>query len=303
MNAAPPPPWLSLDFMSESIIEKSLNLATNESDAGTTVLFLHGVLRNWRTFHPLLQELRSELRLAALDFRGHGRSDPAPGAYFVRDYVEDATKALGHVSAQRNIIYGHSLGAMVAMATAAENPGRVNGIILEDPPFSTMGGRLLQLPLHRFFAGLPDVLARSISVDSLFHNFSEMIVGEDENNAPIRVKDQRDQTARRFSAESLGHMDPEVLTPIVEGRWLEDYDHISLARKVRCPIVMFQSDERAGGMLTNEDARSLKRIWKGRCELIRLEGVGHTIHWAQPGALLEQIRKLIQPDESGLDLR
>ncbi len=289
--------------MTESIIEKSLNLATNENDSGTTILFLHGVLRNWRTFYTLLNELNAEARLAALDFRGHGKSDPAPGAYLVRDYVEDAGKALEHISDRRNLVYGHSLGAMAAMATAAEHPGLVDAVILEDPPFSTMGEHLTQLPLHRFFAGLPDCLARSISPDSLFHNFSEMVVGEDEQGSPIRVKDQRDEIARRFSAESLGRMDPDVLTPIVEGRWLEDFDYLSLARRVRCPIVLFQSDEAIGGMLTHDDARALKRIWKGRCELIRLEGVGHTIHWAQPGALLEQIRKLIQPDESGLDLR
>jgi len=303
MSPADTPPWHSLDFMSESLVEKSLNLATNENDSGTTILFLHGVLRNWRTFYPLFSTLNPEARLAALDFRGHGRSDPAPDAYLVRDYVEDATKALEHISDRRNIVFGHSLGAMVAMATAAEHPGLVDAVILEDPPFSTMGEHLPQLPLHRFFAGLPDCLARSISPDSLFHNFSEMVVGENEQGSPIRVKDQRDETARRFAAESLGRMDPDVLTPIVEGRWLEDFDFLSIARKVRCPIVMFQSDEKAGGMLTHDDARALKRIWKGRCELIRLDGVGHTVHWAQPETLLEAIRRLIQPDESGLGLR
>ena len=50
MSPADTPPWHSLDFMSESLVEKSLNLATNENDSGTTILFLHGVLRNWRTF-------------------------------------------------------------------------------------------------------------------------------------------------------------------------------------------------------------------------------------------------------------
>jgi esterase len=302
MNLAPLP-WHSLRFRSESLVEKSLNLALNETDSDTTVLFLHGVLRNWRTFHPLLSTLNPEARLAALDFRGHGASDPAPGAYFVRDYVEDATKALEHIANRRNIVYGHSLGAMVAMATAAEHPGLVDAIVLEDPPFSTMGESLTQLPLHRFFAGLPDCLARSISPDSLFHNFSEMVVGEDDQGSPIRVKDQRDETARRFSAESLGRMDPDVLPPIVEGVWLDGFDFLSLARKVRCPIVMFQSDENAGGMLSHDDARALKRIWKGRCELIRLDGVGHNIHWARPATLLEEIRNLLQPADSGLGLR
>lgn len=286
-------PWQSLDFMSESLIAKSLNLAVNENDAGMTILFLHGVLRNWRTFHPLLTALNPEARVAALDFRGHGKSDPAPDAYLVCDYVEDASKALEFVSDRRNIIHGHSLGAMVALATAAEAPGLVDGLVLEDPPFSTMGERLEELPLHRYFAGVRDCLARSISPDSLYHNFSEMVVEEDGQGSPIRIKDQRDEASRRFSAESLGRMDPEVLNPIVEARWLEGFDWVSLARKVRCPIVMFQSDPQQGGMLDDDDARTLKRIWKGRCELIKLTDVGHIVHWPNPDALLEKIRELM----------
>ena len=288
-----PYPWHSLDFMSESLIAKSLNLAVNNNDSGTAVLLLHGVLRNWRTFHPLLNALNPEARVAALDFRGHGKSDPAPDAYLVRDYVEDAAKALEFVSNRRNIVYGHSLGAMVALATAAEEPGLVDALVLEDPPFSTMGERLPELPLHRYFAGVRDCLARSISVDSLFHNFSEMIVGEDGQGIPIRLKDQRDETSRRFSAESLGRVDPDVLNPIVEACWLEGFDWVSLACKVRCPIVMFQSDPELGGMLTNDDARTLKRIWKGRCELVKLEGVSHIVHWPKPETLLEKIRELM----------
>ena len=287
------PPWHSLDFMSESILAKSLNLATNESDAGSTVLFLHGVLRNWRTFHPLLESLQAETRLAALDFRGHGASEPAPEAYLVRDYVEDAHKALEQVTDRRNIVYGHSLGAMVALAVAAEAPDRVDGLILEDPPFSTMGGRLPDLPLHRFFLGVQECLHDSISPSSLFRGFSEMIVGEDDEGNPVRVQDQRGEAARRFSAESLGRIDPDVLQPIIEGRWLEGYDLESLARRVRCPVVVFQADESVGGMLTDPDAAALRKTWQSQCEWIKLQGVGHTIHWAQPDAILEKIQTLL----------
>lgn len=291
------PAWHSLDFMSESIIAKSLNLATNENDSGTTVLFLHGVLRNWRTFHPLLTELNGEARLAGLDFRGHGGSDPAPDAYLVHHYVEDALKALEQVSDRRNIVCGHSLGAMVALAVAAEAPGMVDGLILEDPPFSTMGERLPDLPLHRFFSGLQEVLFNSISLESLFRNFSEMIVDEDEQGQPIRVRDQRDETARRFSAESMGRIDPDVLGPIVEGRWLEGYDFKALARKVRCPVVVFQADESAGGMLTDDDGAALRKIWRSQCEWIKLDDVGHTIHWVRPDAILEKIQSLLRQDD------
>ena len=125
-----------------------------------------------------------------------------------------------------------------------------------------------------------------------------MTVGEDDQGNPIRVRDQRDETARRFSAESMGRIDPDVLRPIVEGRWLEGYDFKTLARKVRCPMVVFQADGSAGGMLTDTDGKTLRKIWRSQCEWIKLDSVGHTIHWARPDAILEKIRGFLKQDES-----
>src|SRR5205823_9461468 len=92
---------------------RRLNLAGNHHTDQTTILFLHGVTRNWRTFHNLLTGLHGEFGLSALDFRGHGNSDRAPGAYSVVDYVDDALAVLRKAEAPV-VIYGHSLGAMVA---------------------------------------------------------------------------------------------------------------------------------------------------------------------------------------------
>ena len=209
-------PWQGLEFMAEahhSAGARRLNRAQSASASGTTVLFLHGVLRNWRTFFQLIDGLRDRFCLAGLDFRGHGRSDRTPGAYRVTDYVEDALAILPQLDARRLVLHGHSLGAMVALAAAAEAPDRVHAIVLEDPPLSTMGERLTATPLGRFFAGVRACVSEPSSPDALFECFSNIIVAERPDGTPLRVRDQRDELARRFSAESLASIDPTLIDP------------------------------------------------------------------------------------------
>ena len=295
MKAASPAaalPWHGLGFMAETRHAAGalrLNLALSAPAADTTVLFLHGVLRNWRTFFPLFEGLRARFHLAALDFRGHGLSDRRPGAYRVAHYVEDALAILPPLGARRLILHGHSLGAMVALAAAAEAPDRVQAIVLEDPPFSTMGGRLPATPLGGYFAGVRACLASP--PDAWFDGFSDIIVGERADGTPLRVRDQRDELSRRFSAESLAMIDPAVLGPIVAGQWLDGFDFAALAGRVRCPVWLLQADAAHGGMLNDDDAELLASLLPAAAvERIRFPGAGHSLHWAQPARLVKILR-------------
>ena len=89
-----------------------------------------------------------------MDFRGHGESARSEGRYRVVDYVEDAARFLEEEIGRPAAVYGHSLGAMVAAATAARAPGMVMAVVLEDPPFHTMGRRIRETALHGFFSAL-----------------------------------------------------------------------------------------------------------------------------------------------------
>ena len=100
---------------------RHINFSQNSTDSQNGVLFLHGVTRNWRSFYPLLGELNSECKLTAIDFRGHGHSGRTSGSYLVTDYIEDALAVLECSSTPKQYIYGHSLGAMVALAAATRS--------------------------------------------------------------------------------------------------------------------------------------------------------------------------------------
>jgi pimeloyl-ACP methyl ester carboxylesterase len=71
--------------------------------------------------------------VAALDFRGHGGSDPSPiGAYPFMDWVADALAALEALGWRSPLVVGHSLGGYVAALLAARHPMRVGALVIAD---------------------------------------------------------------------------------------------------------------------------------------------------------------------------
>lgn len=301
-------PWHDLGFMEEKkLLTEGAKLCfaqSNESNSNSlpTVVFLHGVLRNWRSFYPLLKALRGQANLVSIDFRGHGGSDPNPNAYSVANYVEDAVRLLESLP-NPVILYGHSLGAMVALATAAQIPKRIEAAILEDPPFSTMGGRLLNTPLLTYFQGVEAVVQNEAiyaasqresnhseaRIQRLHDAFSDIAVATRPDGSIVRVRDQRDVLSRKFSAEGLARLDPHVLAPITAGQWLNGYDLDSFLQSIQSKVVLLRADSACGGMLTSDEADHIIQRLGGLCEPIYFPGVGHSLHWAKPRELTELV--------------
>ena len=300
--------WHNLNFMTETVRDYSgqrINVAHSNVDNDTrvpTVVFLHGVLRRWQSFYTLLPDLEHHFNLTAVDFRGHGRSDPASSYYQVIDYVADAVSVLNDIDGPV-ILYGHSLGAMVALAACSRTSADVRHTILEDPPFSTMGHRLPDLPLMCYFQEVENCVSAEQSqhdtndddlerVSHLFDSFSDMVVGENSDGSPIRVRDQRDEAARWFAAESFAQLDASVLQPITTGQWLHDYDLPSIASATNTPLTVLQADSSSGGMLTGDELQTLQKNCPATVNHVFCEKTGHGIHWEQPEQVVSIIRQL-----------
>ena len=230
------------------------------------LLLLHGVTRCGADFSPIAGALRPRWRIVAPDQRGHGVAVRA-ASYLVTDYVADAVK----LAREPVVIHGHSLGAMVAAAVAAELPGLVRGVVLEDPPFHTMGARIHGTPWQEQFIGMRDVARAGGSVEQMTDALAAVRVGTH------TLGEVRDRSALRWSAECLERIDPEVLTPIIAGRWLDGYDLTAIAARIRCPVLLLQGDPAAGGTLSDDDACLFPAA-----RIERFPGTGHQIHWLEP---------------------
>ena len=110
-------------------------LSWGRSDAPTW-LALHGWLDNAASFSrlaPLLVEAL-DIRIVALDFRGHGHSSHAPVGtdYALWDYCHDVLDAMETLGLNQASLLAHSMGAAVACLLAAVQPERVVRLTLID---------------------------------------------------------------------------------------------------------------------------------------------------------------------------
>ena len=116
-----------------------------QRSGGWPALCLPGLTRNSRDFAALAAHLRAGREVMTPDLRGRGRSawDPQPSHYQLPTYVQDAWSLLDARGVGRVLVIGTSLGALMAMAMAAMNPGRIAGAVLNDagPEFDPAGIR------------------------------------------------------------------------------------------------------------------------------------------------------------------
>ena len=287
------PLWDQLPWMHSRTLattRSTLHVVESQPNRSPDVLLMHGVLRNWRSFYPLLPLLhQTQLAVASFDFRGHGESTNRPNQYRVIEYVDDAQSVLETLD-KPVVLVGHSLGAMVAMAAAARMPDRVRSLIMEDPPFETMGSKFVGTAFHRYFLGVHECVKQSQSnAAHLFEDFSNIVVGTKQDGSLLRVRDQRDENSRRFSVDCLKKTDPSVLESIVSGQWLSGFDWRGMISQLQCDVHLLQSDSLCGGMLSDDDVSILIRGLGRRCHFNKFEGVGHTIHWQAAPTILQLI--------------
>jgi pimeloyl-ACP methyl ester carboxylesterase len=254
--------------------------------AGPTLLLLHGVTRCWRDWEPILPALTREWRIIGLDHRGHGGSGRAE-SYLVTDYVADAVRFVREEMAAPLVILGHSLGAMVAAGVAAEVPEFVRGVVLEDPPFHTMGNRIAATAWEAQFVGMREAARRGGTIGELADALAEIRLP-----APggifKRLGDLRDRASLCWSAECITHLDPVVFTPVIEGRWLEGYDVAAELSRIRCSVLLLQADPNAGGVMTDADAEGVVQGLSS-CRRVRFPGMGHQLHRDCPEAVLRAL--------------
>jgi pimeloyl-ACP methyl ester carboxylesterase len=107
---------------------------------GAPVVALHGLTASYVNFIGIAERLEGRRALFALDLRGRGDSDKPDGPFGLDQHARDVAAAMRALDLGPSVIVGHSMGAFIATALAAQNPELVAGLILID------GGYLLDMP-------------------------------------------------------------------------------------------------------------------------------------------------------------
>jgi len=104
----------------------------NWPGAEPALLCIPGLTANAYAFGGLGFTLSPRHRVTAFDLRGRGRSRGGSGKHGVRQHARDALGVMDRLGLEKPVLVGHSLGALAALALAAEHPERVAALVLID---------------------------------------------------------------------------------------------------------------------------------------------------------------------------
>ena len=97
---------------------------------GEPLLLLHAAVSSSNEFSRVIPFLSKYYLVIAMDYLGHGESDPAPYQYQMIDHARTAVSFLDSLGVKKTNVLGKNAGANVAAELAINWPQRVNKLVL-----------------------------------------------------------------------------------------------------------------------------------------------------------------------------
>jgi len=220
-----------------------INLAMWEGSL-KPILCVHGITANCRCWDVLADVLAPGYRVMAMDLRGRGRSDRPAKGYSLENHLRDMNGLMDDLGIDRAVVMGHSLGAFIGLAFAAQYPGRLDGLILVDG-----GGDLSQEQFDQVFAGIKPALDRLQHVFPSVEAYLETM-----RQAPyIQPWSPAIETYFRYEIEPT---DGGVRTNIHPSHIAEEAENIRQVKcgafysQVQCPVLILRAPL---GLLSEND--------------------------------------------------
>ncbi len=260
-----------------------LHVSVEGSPDAPPVVLLHGIIGYAGTWDWIVPELATRYRVIRLDFRAHGESDRAPGAYRMDDYLSDAVAVCTQVAGGPAAIIGHSLGGATAAALAQTRPELVRGVLLEDAPLFDMQ----QMPgseseADALLAGfalmrqtIPQLQRAGMSVEGLVGMLGMMPGPSGTTLGSVLLDD-----GMRTMAAGMLACDVAVLDPILDHSIGTAFDP---RRSIAVPLTAVAADPAMPDAVTRPEDLDQLRAVNPHADTYTITGAGHLIHDSRNG--------------------
>ena len=248
---------------------------------GPTLVLLHPSSGYGRMWDMTAGFLGGQLRVFALDQRGHGDTDRPDGAYSAEEYAEDLHLFLETKRLDKAIVAGHSLGGRVAQVFAATYPEQAAAILL-------VGG-----PHYANFFQERD------RVDGVLQGVHQMLVSQEEFPNSEAALSYLQDFRPNDSDEIRNHRIQHNMKPLPDGGLAFKYDKVRVAQglthiannlrnypgKVTCPVAIVRGSRSTH--LTSGEAERIASFWKD-ARIFEVDG-DYALELENPQGLAEVI--------------
>ena len=227
-------------------------------DNGPPILLIHGITGNWRGFLPIMPSLTMRWHVFAMDLRGHGKSEHKTSHYTLKDYVRDINSFIENVINQPIILFGHSLGGMIATMHAANNPNITAVVIGDSPPNYDHSLSDDISERMSYWRQAKRIANTGTTVSEIMQTLKDEVVMW--GNVPIE-----DPILLRHMAINWSRMDPDILTKMIESKeanmeMFGGYDTGLLFPKLKCPVLLLRGNPKLGGSIMDNKVKKAKEL-------------------------------------------
>ena len=268
-----------------------IQLAAWEGE-GQPILCVHGLTANCRCWDVMASSLTPENKIIAIDLRGRGLSNKPSAGYSLQHHIKDILCVLDDLKQERIVLMGHSLGAYISMAFAANYPERTEKIILMDG-----GAQLTQDQCDKVTLAIKPSLDR---LGQVFPSFEAYVANM--KLAPfLQPWSQALEDYFQYESEAVEGGVRSRINPahiLEEAQNIRQEEPAQYYSKVTCPVLILRATD---GIFSNDDLvvpeSAVDRMVSEIPEALRVDikGTNHFSILFQPNETLDKaIREFLE---------
>lgn len=251
---------------------------------GPPVVFAHGAGDDGLCWTRVVKELEAEYDVVMVDARGHGLSDSGDGDYSSESRAADLAEAITVLDLDRPIIGGHSMGADTALRLAAERPGLVSGLFLEDPVMVAPGEPVFGGERGERMENAGAWMARILGLVRVMpRSLSKVLARRIMSTAPDDEVVPWVESKRRLSRDFINAMKTKRTV---------DATPVELLDGLEIPVMLFRGERAAGAIVSEETATRAAAVLP-TLRVVHLEGAGHDIRRDRFDTYMASLRRFL----------
>ena len=252
---------------------------TRGGQGAPPVLLVHGATEDGQCFPRVAAALGAEHIVVMPDARGHGASSPPPAGWSYALQGDDLAAVISALGLEQPAVIGHSMGCGAALHLAAQHPGLVRALVLEDPgpwwmPVADAG------PLRTY---AEQARARNLARLSQAQEEAERDIRARYPGWPV-VEVSTVATAKR-------RVHPDAFVVYAPEFWA-DLDWTALLAQVTCPVLLIHTDPESGGILSAEAAAVFQQHVP-QAQIAYIPGATHSIRRDRFAAYMQAVERLL----------